>query len=212
EERAAAPARVDRGAEAREARLEAGDRVGLDEAGDEDPLADARYLRRGLRPPRGLRLRREAERHRDLRLLDDAGQELAREPAAQLRERGPRAALGPGEHDARVAAVERELRRHAVGVAQRAAEVVVAGGREHVALLEGAAVRGEDLHLLRDPELLLVVTPLLDPDRGEEGAARHRVGDRTLRRIAQRLLASRRDPALDRERPGRGGAGRDEVV
>src|SRR6185295_10245092 len=81
-----------------------------------------------------------------------------------------------------------------------------------VALIEVAPVRGVHLHLLRDPELLIVVAALLDPDRGEERSARERLADRVALGIAQRLLAPRRDPALGCDRPRRARARGDQVV
>src|SRR5262245_33822230 len=212
EERPPAPAGIERRAELREAALEAGGRILLDEARDEDALADARDLGGRLRPPARLWLRREDERHRERRLLERRRQERAGKPGAQPLERGAGAALRPDEHDAGVAAVERELGRHAVGVAQDGAEVVVAGRGEHIAVVEVAPPGREDAHLLGDPALLVVVAPLLDPDRGQEGAALRGLADRIPLRVAQRLLAPRREPAGDRDRPRRAGSGGDQMV
>src|SRR5262245_58308551 len=198
EEHTPPPARIERRAELREATLEAGGGILLGEAGDEDALAHARDLGCRLRPPARLGLRREEERHHDRRLLEGRRQELAGEPGAQCLERGAGAALRPDEHDSGVAAVERELGRHAVGVAQDGAYVVVARRGQHVAVVEVAPAGREDAHLLGDPALLVLVPPLLDPDRRQEGAALGGLADLVLLRVAQRLLAPRGEPAGDR--------------
>src|SRR5262250_1343516 len=98
--------------------------------------------------------------------------------------------------------VEREKRRHAVGVSLPRSEIVVRRRSLDRSLLERSAGCVEQLHLLVDPCLLSRELTLGDPVHREVGAVAYGA-EGTRLGIAQPLERTGRDEALTGDGPGR---------